>query len=301
MTEEQTSLISALSDALAAAVERAAASVVTVDARRRFPASGVVWAPGVVLTCDHVLERDEDVHLTLPDGQVVPAEVAGRDAGSDLAVLRTTANDLTPLARGGAVRVGHPVLAVGRPGPGGPMASFGVVAAAGGAWRTFRGGQVEGYVRADLTFYPGFSGGPLVNTAGAVVGLNSSRLGRGAGLTVPVEAAAAIAGTLLSAGRIRRGYLGVGSQAARLPAALAARVGGQQSALLIVGVEPGTPADNAGLLVGDLLVALGGAPVRDTDDLQAQLGPDSVGRELQVLVLRGGEPKTLPIAVGERS
>lgn len=300
MTSEQPSLMAALSDALAEAVERAAASVVTVDARRRLPASGIAWAPGVVLTCDHVLEREDDVRLALPDGQVAAAEVVGRDPGSDLAVLRTSA-EVTPVTRAGVARVGHPVLAVGRPGPDGPMASFGVVATAGGVWRTFRGGQVEGYLRADLTFYPGFSGGPLVNTAGEAVGINSSRLGRGAGLTIPVEAAAGIAAALLSAGRIRRGYLGIGSQAARLPAALAARIGGQETALLIVGVEPGTPADSAGLLVGDLVVAMAGAPIRDTDDLQAQLGPESVGRELPVSVLRGGEPKTIAVTVGERS
>ncbi|MER3420648.1 MAG: signal protein PDZ, partial [Chloroflexota bacterium] len=150
-------------------------------ARRHIPASGIVWQPGVILTCDHVLERDEDITITTPQGRELPARLAGRDPGSDLAVLRVETTDLTPAepTPDGSARVGHLVLAVGRPGNG-PMASFGVISAVGGPWRSFRGGVVEGYIRSDTTFYPGFSGGPLVDTAGRAVGINSSRLGRGA-------------------------------------------------------------------------------------------------------------------------
>ncbi len=301
MTSEPTSSVLAqLSDALAAAVERAGRSTVTVHARRRIPASGVVWQPGVILTCDHVLERDEDITVTMPDGRELPARPAGRDPGSDLAVLRVEATDLVPLepAPDGSARVGHLVLAIGRPGNG-PMASLGVISAVGGPWRTFRGGLVEGYIRSDTTFYPGFSGGPLVDTAGRAVGINSGRLGRGAGLTVPIAAAARIAEQLLRTGRIRRGYLGIGSQPVRLPEPLA-RLIGQASGLLVVSVEADSPAARGGLLIGDVIIGMAGAPVRDTEDLQALLGPERVGQPTTVTVLRGGERRELSVTVGER-
>ena len=181
------------------------------------------------------------------------------------------------------------------------MASLGVVGAVGGPWRTFRGTEVEGYLRSDTTFYPGFSGGPLVDAEGRVVGMNSSRLGRGAGLTVPVGALARIATDLLAGGKVRRAYLGVSSQVARLPAALAALVAGRETGLLIVAVEPGSPAEAAGILLGDILVEFGGEPVTDTDSLQAQLGPGRIGQATPVAVLRGGELKTLSVSVGERA
>jgi S1-C subfamily serine protease len=292
-----------LSDGMAAAVERAARSTVTVNARRRLPASGVVWAEGVILTSDHVIEREEDIKIGLPDGTELPAQIAGRDPGSDLAVLRVSGASLIPAERvaAGTSKVGHMVLAVGRPSADGPMASLGVISTIGGPWRTRRGGQVDGYIRSDVTFYPGFSGGPLVDLLGRVAGINSSRLGRGAGLTVPSSAAEKVAAALLSGGRIKRGYLGLGSQPVRLPEALAAKLGGQETGLLIVTVESGTPADQGGLLIGDIIVKMGGSAVRDTDDLQAHLGPDSVGQATPVTVLRGGEPRELTVTVGERT
>jgi S1-C subfamily serine protease len=299
-SEHPTGVLTQLSEALAAAVERAGRSTVTVHARRRIPASGTVWQPGVILTCDHVLERDEDIAVTTPDGRELPARLAGRDPGSDLAVLRVDATDLVPAepAPDGSARVGHLVLAIGRPGNG-PVASLGVISAVGGPWRTFRGGLVEGYIRSDTTFYPGFSGGPLVDTAGRAVGINSGRLGRGAGLTVPMAAAARVAEQLLRTGRIRRGYLGIGSQPVRLPEPLA-RLIGQASGLLVVSVEADSPAARGGLLIGDVIIGMAGAPVRDTEDLQALLGPERVGQPTTVTVLRGGERRELSVTVGER-
>jgi S1-C subfamily serine protease len=292
-----------LSEAMAAAVERAAASTVTVDARKRIPASGIVWTgDGVIVTSNHVVERDEDIMVTGPDGNEVAAKLAGRDPGSDIAVLRAEAGSWTPAERvpEGEARVGHFVLALGRPGEGGPQASVGVISAMGGAWRTFRGGQVDGYIRTDATLYPGFSGGPLVDGAGRVAGINSSGLARGSGLTIPAWAMTKIVDALLTGGRIKRGYLGIGSQQARLPAALAARLDGQESGLLVVAVEPGSPAEHAGMMLGDILVSLAGAKVMDTGDLQGLLGPDTVGTAVPAKVLRGGEPSDLTVTVGER-
>ncbi|MEO8540049.1 MAG: S1C family serine protease [bacterium] len=299
----ETSVLAQVSDGLAAAVEIAAASTVVVNARRRFPASGLVWsADGVIVTSDHVIERDE-VEVILPDGSKHAATIVGRDPGSDVAVLKIAATGLTPAVRApqGSAKIGSIVLAVGRPSNEGPMASLGVVGSIGGPWRTFRGTEVEGYLRSDTTFYPGFSGGPLVDASGRVVGMNSSRLGRGAGLTIPVAAVERIAGDLLKGGKVRRAYLGISSQVAKLPAALATLAGGRETGLLVVSVEAESPADKAGMLIGDILVEFGGAPMPDTDALQAQLGPAHIGNATPASVLRGGELKSFSITVGERS
>lgn len=297
------SVLAQVSDGLAAAVETVAASTVLVSGRRRIPASGIVWsADGVIVTADHVIERDE-VEVVLPDGQKVTASIAGRDPGSDIAVLKVQASGLTAANRApaGSAKVGSLVLAVGRPTTEGPMASLGVVGGIGGPWRTFRGTEVEGYLRSDTTFYPGFSGGPLVDAQGRVVGMNSSRLGRGAGLTIPVAALERIVGDLLSGGKVKRAYLGISSQVAKLPAALAGLAGGRETGLLIVSVEAESPADQAGVLIGDILVEFAGAPIADTDGLQAQLGPSRIGQATPAGILRGGELKTLTVTVGERA
>jgi S1-C subfamily serine protease len=298
----ETTVLSQVSDGLAAAVETVAASTVVVSARRRFPASGIAWTADAVLTADHVIERDE-IEVVLPDGRKLVATVAGRDPGSDVAVLKVAEGSLTPALRApaGSAKVGSLVLAVGRPNSEGPMASLGVVGAIGGPWRTFRGTEVEGYLRTDTTFYPGFSGGPLVDAEGRVIGMNSSRLGRGAGLTIPVQALERIVTDLLAGGKVRRAYLGISSQVAKLPSALSAVAGGRETGLLIVSVEAGSPADTAGVLIGDILVEFAGEPITDTDSLQGTLGPSRIGQPTPATVLRGGELKSLTISLAERS
>lgn len=294
--------LSELSAALVDAVEQAAASTVLVSARRRFPASGIAWsADGVIVTADHVLERDDRVEVVLPSGERLAATIAGRDPGSDVTALRVAAA-LTPaqVAPGGEARVGSMVLALGRPTTDGPMASFGVISAIGGPWRTFRGTEVEGYIRPDTTFYPGFSGGPLIDVNGRLLGMNSSRLGRGSGLTIPSAALSRIVADLLAAGRVRRAYLGISSQVVRLPATVASALEGRETGLLIVSVEPGSPAEAAGLLVGDTLVALASTALTDTDDLQAALGAGRIGQPTPVTVVRAGEVRDLSVTPGER-
>ena len=299
----ETSVLAQVSDGLAAAVETAAASTVLVSGRRRIPASGIVWsADGVIVTADHVVERDE-VEVSMPDGKKLSAKIAGRDPGSDVAVLKVAATGVTAAVRApsGSAKVGSLVLAVGRPTGEGPMASLGVVGAIGGPWRTFRGTEVEGYLRTDTTFYPGFSGGPLVDAQGRIVGMNSSRLGRGAGLTIPIAAVERIVNDLLSGGKVRRAYLGISSQVAKLPASLSALAGNRETGLLVVSVESGSPADTAGMLMGDILVEFNGEPMPDTDALQSQLGPSRIGQATRAAVLRGGELRTLSVTVGERA
>ncbi len=299
--ESDTQALTAFSDGLAAAVEHAARSVVTVNARRRLPATGIAWDANTILTSDHVIERDEKITVTLPSGTEVPATIAGRDAGSDIALLRVEGVALVPIERSpSAAKTGQIALSIGRPGPGGPMASFGVVSFSGGPWRTFRGAQIAGYLRSDTTFYPGFSGGPLIDSHGQMLGLNSSTLGRGSGLTLPIDAVQAVVAALASTGRIKRGYLGVSSQAVRLPEALTASVAGQETGLLLTSVEPGSPAA-AGLMIGDILVSVGGSKLESTDDLQGHLGPESVGQAMAVSLFRGGALTTATITTGERT
>ena len=295
-------VLAQLSQAMANAVERAGAGTVTVYARQRMPGSGIVWsADGLIVTASHVVERDEDITLGLPDGRTVAATLAGRDPGSDVVLLRASVADLTPAPRSTTpVRIGNLVLAVGRPGNTGAMASFGGVSVVGGAWRTAQGGTIEGYIRADVAMLPGFSGGPLVDADGNVLGLNSSTLGRGGGFTIPVAALESIVDSLLAHGRVRRGYLGVGAQAVRIPTALAEELG-RERGLLLVHVERDGPAERDGLLVGDLIVALDGEPVIEVDELQAKLSGDWVGRAIPIKVIRGGQFHEVAVTVGERT
>lgn len=292
------SALQELSDALAAAVERAGQSIVRVNARRRQAASGIAWADGVVLTADHVIERDEDITVTLPDGSSVAAAVAGRDPGSDLAVLRAQTG-LAAATRADGAKVGHLVLALGRGTETGLTAAMGVISAVGGPWQSGRGTTVEGYIRADVTMYPGFSGGPLVDVDGRVIGLNSSGIGRMGGLTIPAAAAEKIVAPLLTHGKLKRAFLGLTSQPVPLSASLK-EAAGQESGLLVARVASGTPAEQGGVLIGDIIIGLGGNPVRDTDELQRVLSPDRVGQATPLRIIRGGEIREISVTVGER-
>jgi len=291
-----------LSDALADAAEKTGKATVLVNARRRKPASGIVYAADLILTADHVIEREEDITVILADGTEIPAQVAGRDAGSDLAVLkleraaRTVAEPTKRPARPGQI-----ALALGRPSPDGIEASLGAVSAIGGPMRTGRGGMLERYIRSDGISYPGFSGGPLVAADGTVLGLNTSGLGRGAAITIPADIAWKIAETLARHGRIRRGYLGVRSQTVEIPnASQKALKREQASGLLVVSVENDSPASKGGLIVGDILVAVANAPILHHDELFARLSGDVAGKSTPIEILRGGQPQSLNVLIGER-
>jgi serine protease DegQ len=300
--KESPDLLSALSDGMADAVERIEPKVVRVNGRRRRPASGVVYAPNRVLTASHVLEREEDLTVGTHDGRTISARFVGRDPSTDLAVLRVEGLDAeaaTPAE--GDTRIGQLALAVGSPSRGeGPRATLGVVSAVGGPLRTGRGTKLERYIQTDATPYPGFSGGPLIDTRGNVLGIMTTGLARrGAALAIPAGVAWRVAKTLESRGTTKRGYLGILSQPVRLPD------GGetgqaQKGGLLVVGVEDGSPADRGGLMVGDIVATLDGRPVEDTDDLLSLLSGERVGSPVSVGVVRGGEPRELNVTVGER-
>jgi S1-C subfamily serine protease len=301
-TANDPTILTQLSDAMAAAVERAGAGTLLVNARRRMPASGIGYTSEMILTANHVVEREEDISIMLPDGTETQASLAGRDPGSDLAVLKLQGTSVAVVQPApDDARVGQLVLALGRPSADGIQASLGVVSAMGGPVRTARGGLLERYLRTDAIPYPGFSGGPLVDTAGQVVGINTSGLARGASLAIPVSSAWQIAETLSRHGHVRRGFLGVRSQPVEIPPAQQDALGRQQeSGLLLVGVERGSPADQGGLLIGDIIVALAGKAVTDPDELLAHLTGDIVGKPTKIEVLRGGQPQSIEVTIGDR-
>jgi S1-C subfamily serine protease len=301
MATENNPLI-ALSNAMAEAVERAGAFTVLVDARRRMPASGIAYTTELVLTADHIIEREDEINLLLPDGSQVSASLAGRDPGNDLALLRLKKSGLIPAEpTPKPARVGQLALAVGRPSSEGIQASLGVVSAIGGPVRTGQGGLLEQYLRTDTVPYPGFSGGPLIDTSGRVLGLNTSGLAQGVALTIPAALAWKTAEALAKHGSVRRGFLGIRSQPVDLAKPQAQALGREQSVgLLLVGVEEDSPASKAGLLVGDILTGLGGESITDPDQLLAHLVGEIVGKPTPVEILRGNQRQTIPVTIGER-
>ena len=284
------------------AIEKVSPSVVRVSARRSYDLSGVVWgADGVIVTTSRAVEREEDVRVTLADGQTVTATLQGRDPGTDLAVLRADVKGLSvpEWADADALKVGQFALIVGRPGES-VQATSGIVSALGGEWRTRAGGRIDRFLKGDATTFPGFSGGPLVNLEGAVLGINSSALTRGDSVTLPASTVRRVVGALLEHGGMRRGYLGVGGQPVRLPENLSDTLG-KRAGLLITSVAPESPAANAGLVLGDTLVLFDGESVHQPAHLLALLDETRIGKAVPVTLVRGGEVQELNVTVGERA
>lgn len=290
-----------LSDGLAGVVASAGPAIVRVEARRHTPGSGILWsADGLVVTASHVVRRDDNITVGLSDGQTAAATLVGRDPSTDLAVLRVEGATGAPLAHAGEAEmgVGHLALALARPGRT-VQAVLGVVSALGDGWRTAMGGQIDRYLATDVVMYPGFSGGPLVGANGRLLGLNTSGLGGDASLAIPAATLNRVVEALRSHGRVRRGYLGISTQRARLPEGVAEQVG-QKTGLLIVAVESGSPAEAAGLTLGDTLLALSGKSISTHEDLLAALSGDVVGQKEVARVLRGGQVQEVSVKIGER-
>ena len=285
--------LAVLSGRIAAVVEAAGGSVVAVHARPRFSSSGVIWRPGIIVTAEHTIRREEEITITLPDGSTRAATLAGTDAGTDLAVLKLSdagGRPAGPAASG--TRPGSLALNIGRSQNSGVNATFGVISAVSGSWRTWRGGRLDQYIRLDLTLYPGSSGGLVIDSSGATIGIATSVLSRIAGLAIPASTVNRVLDEILSRGRVSRGYLGVGLQPVQLS--------DHHKALIVLSLEPGGPAAQAGVLIGDILLKLGGKPVSDTDDIQTALESHLVGQTVDAALLRGGDSKQIAITVGER-
>lgn len=302
--------LSSLSQSMTTAVEKISPSIVAVDARRRVPTSGVIWRPDIIVSTNHTVRRDEEITITTHDGRNFPATLAGRDPSTDLAVLRFDGgggtggggDDALATTDAAATKVGNLVLAVGRAHPSrGVTASLGIVSEAGGGWRTWRGGEIDRLIRPDISIFIGFSGGALVDAEGRVVGVNTTGLARGAALTIPAATVNRVVDHLLQHGRVARPYLGVAMQPVALPDDLRSKYNWPAAtALMMLSVEPNAAAGQAGITLGDVLVALDGAAVADTDDVQAALGRSAVGQTITATILRGGERHEMTITLGER-
>ncbi|HTS53688.1 MAG TPA: trypsin-like peptidase domain-containing protein [Burkholderiales bacterium] len=300
---QDASALMAASEALAAAVDEVARAVVVVLASRHGPSSGVLWRPGVVVTTAHTIRRDEGIRVILPDGERSDAVLAGVDASTDLAVLKLEAagGQVAEVGDSASVRAGHFVFAVARDGSGQPAASFGIVAAAGGEWRTWRGGHIDRLIRLDGGLHPGFSGGPVADARGRVIGVGTPALARGFGIVLPPSTVNRVTDALLESGRVARGYLGIGTQPVALPASLGRKLGLQEhGGLIVLSLAPQGPAERGGMLVGDILLDLEGRPLREIRDLQAALGGERIGEQVRVGLVRGGERIESTITLGQR-
>ena len=286
-----------LSDDIATLVEKASKSVVRVDARRGRAGTGIVWDTGLVLTANHVVEQEDEIQVVVDD-KSTKASLVGRDPATDLALLKVDGLTAPAMARAKVedLKPGQIVLAIGRAGS--LKATFGTISAVSSSWRGWRGSEIEHLIQTNAPLYPGFSGGPLVDVDGRAVGMNSWVFGRGDGRAVAMDVAERVVASLKADGRIRRPYLGIGTQEVPLPETVKAKAK-QDSGLLIVAVEPQSPADKAGLMQGDTLVALDGTTTTSLEDLYSGLRKAKVGATQTVRVIRAGELKDLQVTLGE--
>jgi S1-C subfamily serine protease len=291
----------ALSNELAAAAENAGQYVAAIHARPRFSSSGVIWRPGVIVTADHTIHREEQIRVTLPNGETVAAELAGRDPGTDLAVLKVDTSG-RPVTSSDSIKTGNLALAIGRTQETGVNAALGIVSSVSGPWHTWRGSRIEQFIRLDLGLYPGASGGAVVDVTGKVFGIATTGLSRTSVLAIPASTVNRVTDELLAKGHVSRGFLGVGLQPIALPEHLISKLPSRTATggLIVLSVEPGGPAADGGLLLGDVLVSLDGKPMEDTDDVQGFLSAGHVGKVVKAGVLRGGEPAELNIMIAER-
>ena len=297
------SALSELSSQLAAAVESAGRSIVAIHARRRIPSSGIIWRDGVIVSASHTVRSEGEISVTLADGESVKATIASRDSATDLIVLRVKGNSAVkaaPRADASALRVGSLVLAVGRPGRD-VSASFGIISAVGEGWRTWQGARIDRVLRLDLAVYDGFSGGPLVDASGGVLAINNSALARGTPLALPAVAVDRVVDELLERGHVRRPFIGIAVQPVALSAALTKQhqISGDRG-LLIVSIADNSPAEQGGVLIGDVLLEAGGRRLSRPDDLLDALSETAQAAAVNLTVLRGGAMKTLSITPGDR-
>jgi S1-C subfamily serine protease len=297
------SALAELSSQIAGAVSAAARSVVAIHARRRIPSSGILWRDGVIVAASHTVRRDDAISVTLPTGESAPATLAGRDPATDLVALRLAGArpPAAPMADAGAARVGTLALAVGRPGRE-VSASFGIISAVGEGWRTAQGVRLDRVLRLDLAVYDGFSGGALVDASGAVIGLCNSALARGTPLALPAAAVDRVLDELLERGHVRRAFLGIAVHPVALSAATVQRHHlPAETALVVMSVADGSPAEAGGIAVGDVLTESNGQPLRRPTDLLDALSSVRDGASLPLKYLRGGAVKVVTLTPIDRT
>mgnify|MGYP001212116698 CR=1 len=281
-----------LSDSMADVAEATSSGIVMVAGRKRMGATGIVWRDNVIVTASHVITKDDSIQIGTPDGAHHNATLIGRDNNSDVAVLRV-AGGLSPVKFSESFRVGSLVLAIGRPSKS-IQATLGVISAIGT-------GEMDGFIQTDVLMYPGFSGGALVGGDGGVLGMNTSGFNRGESIAISTTRIHAIVETLLTHGKMKRGYLGVGLQAVRLPSAISA-VLNQETGLMLVSVESDSPAEKSSLFMGDVVVALDGQPTPHLDALYVVLNSTNrIGKTVMAKIVRGGQMQEVAVTIGEKA
>ena len=304
-----TQLLDAYSEAVTGAVERVAPSVVKLDVRHRLgggSGSGFVFTPdGLILSNSHVLHRASAIEVTFADASRARADLVGEDPDTDLAVVRVHHPRLVPAQLGDSqqLKPGQVVIAIGNPLGFQATVTTGVVSALGRSLRARSGRLMDDIIQTDAALNPGNSGGPLVTTRGEVVGVNTAVIqgAQGLAFAVAINTAKFVAGRLIRDGRIRRGWIGVAGQTAPIPRALVrAHALGAASGVLVLGVEPNSPAQRAGLQERDIIVGLGDRPVAAVDDLHRLLVEEGIGARLPLVVLRGAERRELSVVPDEQ-
>jgi S1-C subfamily serine protease len=293
-----------LSNALAQATEHAAASVVAIHTEARGSSSGVIWRDGVIVTSEHALRRDEEIHVTLPDGRVVGATLVGRDPSTDLAVLKCPEAGNRAIESGDAstAKPGSLTLIVGRTRASGPVAALGVVSLVVAERRTWTGSSLAPYVRLDADLQLTALGGAVVDVHGKVIGIASPRFARFGVIAIPAATISRVVETLLKKGRMPRGYLGVALQPVRLPEQLRQSLQHEEkTATIILEVEPEGPAHKAGIVIGDILVTLAGQSIARPENVQPHLQAENIGKSLSARIVRGGAVREVSILVGDRA
>ena len=301
----QSSLVE-FSNNLADAVAQVGSFVIGVPEGGREGVSGTLWRDGIAVTAAHTIRGYDEVTVVLPSGEKSKAAVAGCDNGTDVAVLKLAQQTgSASLGNGAQPRIGEIVLAIGRRGTEGLAATYGIISAIGGPWRTWQGARIDRWLRLDLNPFTGFSGGPIVNARGEVLGIATSGPRRSV-VTLPVSTVEGVVNQVLQHGRVWRGYFGIGVQPVAFPPGSFPEVARQSPGaasdrgLLIVTIAPGSPAEKAGLLLGDIVVAIEGSPLHGMRSLQAYLDSENVGKSVTVEIIRGGKLLKLPLTVGEK-
>ncbi len=295
--------LSGISQALVDLVQRTTPGIVAVKAAPYRVVSGVVLKGDLIAVADHTLRRDERVPIHSSSKGELGAVILGRDPSVDLAILRAEGLGASPLpfADPALLKPGMLATVVGLTVDVGPSASLGILGAVGGSRRTWRGGTLEHFIRLDVNLYPSQSGAAVVSASGQLIGMATPGLLRHSAVAVPLATIERVAQELVSEGRIRHGYLGVGLQPVRIPTNLRNKLqNAQETGLILLSVEPDSPAERAGLQIGDILVALGNSSITDVEDLQQLLRGDMVGRTASIVLVRGGERIQAQIAVSER-
>jgi S1-C subfamily serine protease len=297
MSDTPIQALTDLSDALAAVAAQGNRNVAAITLPHHKPLSTILWRPGVAVTSEQVTAEGETYMAVLPGGKTVPAKLAGRDPATNVAVF-TFEHEAAPLPRAGAIAVGALTVLLGADGTGGPTARLGMVKTLGPAWQSLAGGKIDQLIVLDARLGADTEGGPVLDAKGALIGLSTSGP-HGRALVIPAATVDRVIEPLLKDGRIARGWLGVGVQPVRLPESLRGAAG-RDAGLMVASLAKNGPAEQAGLLPGDIVLTLDGEAATHPRGLARLLGPDRVGKPLPLRILRAGEARDLSVTVGAR-